>query len=133
MPKADVLRNRRLRAAVVLSLAGMLNASGGFVGAAITGTWNATPTDNSWITNGTENNWNSTPGVFPGTTGTTTNGDTALFNTAVNTTAVPGGVISLSSDLNILNINFDTSAGSYTIGSLGSGGNLLLSDGGALS
>jgi autotransporter-associated beta strand protein len=83
----------------------------------VTGAWSAAGSGN-WAT-GT--NWSTTPNA-PGASGTTTNGDTAVFSNGISPT------ITVDSNRNIDNINFNTSALSYTL----SGGSFLLTSGGTL-
>ena len=75
--------------------------------------------------NGGAANWNSTnwtPAAAPGSTSSSTNTDTATFNTA------SAGTVTVDSGRNIQNITFDTNAGAFTL----SGGSLILSSGGTL-
>ncbi|MGB8352308.1 MAG: autotransporter-associated beta strand repeat-containing protein, partial [Chthoniobacteraceae bacterium] len=91
---------------------------------AASATWNASPTDGNWVTDGSENNWGTGVGTSPGATSGTTNTDTATFNNASATTAITIN----SPTLNVDNITFDTATGSYTL----SGGGLLLTAGGTI-
>src|ERR1700683_591124 len=88
--------------------------------AAVTGTWLDTDLNSNWSDG---NNWSTNP-TPPGSdlAGSTTNGDTALFNnsTASNTVNLDVG------NWNILNITFDTAnANSFLIGSTGVGAHSL--------
>jgi fibronectin-binding autotransporter adhesin len=91
-------------------------------------TWLATPADNTWSTTG---DW--TAGVVPGTTGTTTNTDTATFNQTDTTTfGLAANPLVIDSGRNIGSILFDTAAASpYVIGTTG-GNALLLTTGGTI-
>ncbi len=96
---------------------------------AANGTWLNTGTTTGWFTS---TNWVS--GNIPGTnvSGSTTNTDAALFNTAVGTVgANTSNAIVLPTSFNIQNINFDTNAGSYVVGT-NAGNSIYLTAGGGI-
>jgi fibronectin-binding autotransporter adhesin len=97
------------------------------------GTWAASPASANWEAG----NW-GIGSAFPGTTGTTSNGDTAFFTTSSTTSILINAAASNSSALNINKINFGPSGGgaatmnSFTIGTTGGNG-LLLTSGGSIT
>jgi autotransporter-associated beta strand protein len=100
---------------------------------AANGTWlNTGTTSPNW---NTANNWvgGTIPGIAGITGGLANNRDTATFNTAVGTYGTSGNpiVIDNSNGWNLWSISFDTSAGSYTIGTT-SGNVIQISNGGAI-
>jgi autotransporter-associated beta strand protein len=98
------------------------------------GTWSSTPDTADWENDGGNKNWsNLNKNIFPGTTtaGSTTNTDTATFNSTSTKTGVTLTTKSGSFDLNIKNITFDASAVSYTIGAT-NGKSLLLTSAGTV-
>ena len=96
---------------------------------AANGTWlNTGATDANW---NTTSNWigDIVPGSTAAITGTSNNQDTATFNTAVGTYGTSGSPILMdSASENLRYITFDTSAGSYTLGTTG-GNPLYMSSG----
>ncbi len=91
---------------------------------AVDQTWTGSADGTTWSSGG---NWFGL--AAPGSTSSTTNADTATFN------STPGSAIYIDqSNQNIGGIGFDGAAGAFTIGSLGAnGGNpLLLSSGGTI-
>lgn len=97
-------------------------------------TWSATPTNANWESTGSENNWN-TGAVFPGSTSTTNNTDTALFLNSSGTSILINSTAGNSSPLNIKSITFGqtaTAINAFTIGTTG-GNELLLTTGGTIS
>ncbi len=96
---------------------------------AASATWSATPTDGNWVTDGTETNWSTGLGTFPGATAGLTNPDTATFTG----TSTQLNIVINSATLNIKNITFSgSSEPAYTIGST-VGNSLFLTSGGTIS
>lgn len=126
MRKRRVDRDRCLKSAAAVALAGGLAFGGIRAARADNATWNPNAVDGNWIPS-TQSNWITGTGTYPGSTTGTTNTDTASFNSASTYTA-----IDLGSNLNIGSIAFDANAASYTIG-MPSGGTLLLTAGGSVS
>ncbi len=104
---------------------------------AASGTWSATPTNGNWEATGSENNWSNGPGLFPGSTTTTNNAETATFTSSTTTSVLINSTAGNSSALNIKGITFGaasatTPLNSFTIGTTG-GNELLLTSGGAVT
>ena len=103
---------------------------------AASATWNATPTSDEWvITNGTDNNWSTGVGTYPGSTSGTTNTDTATFLTSSTTTI---DLSQATNGLNVKSIVFGSSTvapSAYTIGASGAnaGVSLLLTSAGSIT
>ena len=110
------VRRRRLLALAAAGVGIVINQR---PGRAITATWNGT-TDSNWATN---TDWSSN--TAPGSTASTTNADTAIFNNAGNGHTS----ITVDSNRNIDNITFDTAnAAAYSF----AGGSLLGTNGGEI-
>ncbi len=93
---------------------------------AASATWNTSPTNGIWEAAGTENNWSTGAGLFPGAIGTTNNTDTATFSSTSSTTSISiNSTAGNTSALNVGSIVFTgASLSAFTIGS--TGGNTLL-------
>jgi autotransporter-associated beta strand protein len=83
--------------------------------------WNAAPTNGIWEATGTENNWSTGAGTFPGTTAadSITNTDVATFNAVSTSTAVSVDSTAANAlSLNLGAIGFTgATLSNYTIGS----------------
>jgi len=117
-PESSLIRTalRKNQFIALLALAGMFAPHA----RAASETWVST-TGGDWSVPGSWSN-----GIVSGSTGTTTSPDVATFNTNPATLTV-----GLAENYNLADINFDTSAGSFTIGSA-SGGTLVMTAGGAI-
>ena len=105
-------RNKCIASAAIAAASVLLAGRG--VSAA-TDAWQGPTTDSNWNTTA---NW--TPAV-PGTIGTFTSADVALFNSG-------SGVVNVDANRNVKSINFDLTGGAFNL----SGGNFLLTSGGAI-
>ena len=106
---------------------GVVNSASANGGSA---TWLVAPKNGAWMPNGSNANWSSGGGNFPGTAGTTTNTDVATFLTS-NTTTISQNV----STLNLESIEFGVSGSTPSAFTLGTtaGNAFLLSSGGHVS
>jgi autotransporter-associated beta strand protein len=100
-----------------------------FVVQAASATWNSSPTNSNWVAGGSDNNWSTGTGTFPGATSGLTNTDTATFTGASTQLSITIN----STTLNVKSITFSgSSEPAYTIGST-SGNSLFLTNAGTIS
>src|SRR3954451_11352891 len=100
---------------LALAVASLPAANQVVMGADATWTGGASP-DNTWTSGG---NWDTN--APPGSTGTTTNADTATFGTG-------GGTVIVDANRNLANITFNAAAPAFTL----TGGPFLLTSGGVI-
>ena len=128
--RAGGITRQSARGAIALAVATIATQLSSHAVFAASATWTGA-TDGNWVTSGSENNWTTGLGTYPGVISTTppyTNADIGTFSTASTNTSVTIN----SANLNIGGINFNTnSASAYTIGST-SGNALLLTSGGTI-